>query len=655
MQVAITSATLKTTATPDASGNYQPYCAVVGTINAGRVGTKVAGQTDAQTTYAIGFQVNLPSTWNGNLFFSGGGGTDGSIPNTTGTVANGEAVNPLLMGYATASDDSGHNGTNNDNNNAGGAAFGLDEQARIDFGYNAIGLTKQLANALISRYYAKAQTRSYFAGCSEGGREAMMVAQRFGNQFDGIIAGDPGSDLPKAWLAEAWNTQQFGNASRAQGLFETTGPGAGVTPLLNAAIQPAQWTALQTAILNQCDAADGLVDGMVNKTCTFDVTTLTCGAAGAPAACLLPAQTTALKNVVAGAKNTAGTSLYSDWPWDPGIGQPGWLVWNTGFYGTTGTNRAINVTLGGGAGPLIFTTPPTLGLATANSLVNYELNFNFDTDTAKLTATTPTYPVAPLDFMGTHSTDLSAFKAKGGKMILYHGRGDPVFSFNYSAGWVDFAQPDARQRHGQGLRPPVRRARHEPLRRRPGHRQHPGLHGARELGREGPGARQHRRLVEHDGAGDLRLGPAGRRDDAGAAALPVPAVRALHRRDRHERGRAGGAEQPEQLRLHDALSARRARPAPTLRAGLRAATSAARAASRSDSMPRSAPATKTVRSADAGSRAHRETMPSRAVSTTAGCRSCSATTWRRRRFRASRSSTSGSASRSSCAGSTSRS
>ena len=438
MTVAITSATLRTTATADAAGNYQPYCAIVGTINGGRAGTKIAGQTDAQTTYAIGFQVNLPSAWNGDMFFSGGGGSDGSIPNTTGNVTNGEAVNPLLRGYASVSNDSGHsNAVNSDPNNAGAAAFGLDQQARVDFGYNSIGLTKQLANALISRYYGRAHTRSYFAGCSEGGREAMVVAQRFGSEFNGIIAGDPGSDLPKAWLAEAWNTQQFANAARAQGFFETTGPGAGVTPLLNAAIQPAQWTALQTAILAKCDAADGLADGMVNKTCSFDVTTLTCGTAGAPAACLLPAQATALKNVVAGAKNSAGTSLYSDWPWDPGIGQPGWLAWDTGNYSTTGVNTAINATLGGGSGPLIFTTPPTTGLATANSLVQYQLTFNWDTDVAKLTATTPTYPVAPLDFMGTHSTDLSAFKANGGKMILYHGRGDPVFSFNYTAGWID--------------------------------------------------------------------------------------------------------------------------------------------------------------------------------------------------------------------------
>ncbi|NUZ04815.1 tannase/feruloyl esterase family alpha/beta hydrolase [Piscinibacter koreensis] len=438
MQVAITSATLRSTATTDASGNYRPYCAVVGTINGGRVGNRVAGQTEAVATYAIAFQVNLPSTWNGNLFFAGGGGSNGSIPNTTGTVTNGEAVNPLLAGYATASTDTGHsNATNNDPANGGTAAFGLDNQARLDFGYNGIGLTKQLANKLIERYYGKAQTHSYFAGCSEGGREAMMVAQRFGSEFDGVVAGDPGSDLPKAWLAEAWDTQQFASAARAQNLFETTGPGAGTTPLLNAAIRPAQWTALQQAVLAQCDAADGLADGMTNKPCNFDLSRVTCGTAGAPAECLSSVQATALQRVMAGARNSAGTALYSDWPWDPGIGAPGWLAWKTGAYSTTGTNTAINVTLGGGAGPLIFTTPPTLGLGTANSLVQYQLNFNFDTDAPKISATSATYPVAPIDFMGTHSTDLSAFKARGGRMILYHGLADPVFSFKYTARWID--------------------------------------------------------------------------------------------------------------------------------------------------------------------------------------------------------------------------
>ena len=441
--VSITSTKIAKTTATDASGNPQSYCAVAGTINGGRKGLQAAGQTDAMSTYAIAFQINLPTRWNGRMFMSGGGGSDGSVPDTTGAISNGETVQPLLSGYATVSNDSGHsNATNNDPNNAGTASFGLDPVARVDFGYNAIGQTKQLANQLVARYYAKKQDYAYFMGCSEGGREAMMVSQRFGDEFDGVVAGDPGSDLPKAWLAEAWDTQQFAAAAQAQGFLETTGPGASnATPLMNAAFQPAQWAALQQAVLAKCDADDGLVDGMINKrSCTFDVSTLACGAPGAPGApgCLVPAQVTAMQKVMGGVKNSAGDALYSDWPWDAGIGAFGWQIWKTGFgYRTSGANDAINATLGGGAGPLIFTTPPTQGLATGNSLVQFQLRFDWDADAPKIKATDGTYTESAYSFMGTHSTDMSKLKGKGGKLILYHGTSDPVFSFNYTAKWVD--------------------------------------------------------------------------------------------------------------------------------------------------------------------------------------------------------------------------
>ncbi len=441
--MSITSATLSKTTATDASGNPQTYCAVVGTINGGRAGFKATGQTDAQTTYAIGFQINLPSTWNSRLFFSGGGGTDGSIPDTTGVITDGEAVNPLLSGYATVSDDSGHtDSVNSDPNNAGSSAFGLDPQARLDFGYNAIGQTKQLANQLIARYYGKKQDYAYFMGCSEGGREAMMVSQRFGNEFDGVVAGDPGSDLPKAWLAEAWDTQQFAAAAAAQGFFENGQGASANTPLLSSAFTSTQWSAMQNAILAKCDADDGLVDGMINKACTFDVSTLACNTTGAPAApnCLSTAQVTAMQKVMGGPKNSAGDALYADWPWDVGIGAPGWLIWKVGIpgaFGPPGVNGAINVTLGGGAGPLVFTSPPTQGLSTANSLVQYQLHFDWNNDAPKITATSGIYSTSAYDFMGTHSTDLSTLKNKGGKLIVYHGTSDPVFSFNYTANWYN--------------------------------------------------------------------------------------------------------------------------------------------------------------------------------------------------------------------------
>jgi feruloyl esterase len=441
--VTITSAALASSGGVDSGGDHPRYCAVIGTINGSRVGHGASGTgpgVDGKSIYAIRFQVNLPTNWNGRLFFAGGGGTDGTVPDTTGVVTKGEAVDPLQLGYATASDDSGHSdAVNSDPANGGNAAFGLDPQARLDFGYNAIGQAKQVANLLIARYYGRAQAHSYFVGCSEGGREAMMVTQRFPEEFDGVVAGDPGSDLPRAWLAEAWDTQQFAAAAASQGFFETTGPGAGKTPLLNAALSPAQWGVLQSAILARCDAADGLADGMVNKPCTgFDPGALACSDAGtAVAACLAPAQVNALRTVMAGPRNRAGAALYVDWPWDAGIGQPGWLAWKTGAFRTTGINSAINVTLGGGSGPLVFTSPPTPGLATPNALVEYQLGFDWDADAPKIMATSGEYATSAYDFMGTHATDLSRFRKHGGKLLLYHGRADPVFSFNYTANWLD--------------------------------------------------------------------------------------------------------------------------------------------------------------------------------------------------------------------------
>lgn len=438
--VAITSAALATTATADADGNKRSYCAVKGTINAGRLGARTGSQTIAQTTYAINFQINLPLKWNGRLFFGGGSGTNGSVPDTTGVITKGEAMNPLLAGYATVSDDSGHaNAVNADPANGDTSAFGLDPQARLDFGYQSIGKTKAVANKLISAYYGKAQDYAYFVGCSEGGREAMMVTQRYPDEFDGVVAGNPGADLPQATVGGTQRTQYFAEVARAQGYFETTGPGAGVTPLLNAAFKPAQWAALQTALLAQCDAADGLVDGMINhyKACKFDAAQLACGATGAPADCLLPSQVTALQKGMAAARNSKGEQLYADWPWDAGIGAPGWTIWRTGFYATTGANNGISVTLGGSALPLLFTTPPPSGMSSPNAMLQYMLNYNMDSDAPKIFAKGGIYTESAMDFMGTGVTDLSAFKKRGGKLMVYHGQGDPIFSLNHTTNWFD--------------------------------------------------------------------------------------------------------------------------------------------------------------------------------------------------------------------------
>src|SRR5206468_7377850 len=149
---------------------------------------QVDGQINARTgvdglPYAINFRLRLPTVWNQRFYMQGGGGTDGSVPDATAVMA---------QGYATIGTDSGHDNTLDNNPNAGGTgAFGVDPQARVDFGYNSYDQVAVTGKALVKAYYGSPQTFSYFQGCSEGGREAMLMPQRFPDHFDGVTAGDP--------------------------------------------------------------------------------------------------------------------------------------------------------------------------------------------------------------------------------------------------------------------------------------------------------------------------------------------------------------------------------------------------------------------------------------------------------------------------------
>jgi hypothetical protein len=124
--------------------------------------------------------MRLPSQWNGKFFFEGGGGSNGNAGEALGNLQGQQTTNALVLGYAVVSQDSGHdNATNNDPKLNGSQTFGFDEQARLDFGYNSYDQVTQAAKALIKLYYGKGPERSYYLGCSEGGREAMMMSQRF--------------------------------------------------------------------------------------------------------------------------------------------------------------------------------------------------------------------------------------------------------------------------------------------------------------------------------------------------------------------------------------------------------------------------------------------------------------------------------------------
>lgn len=397
-----------------ASGDLPAHCQVSGSLDER---TGIDGKP-----YAIGFELRtpLPAAWNGKFFFQGGGGTNGVIVPATGNLLNAPSGTALARGYAVVSTDGGHA------TGASDATFGLDPQARRDYGYNAVGRVTTVAKQIVRTRFGRAASRSYLLGCSNGGRDAMVAASRFADQFDGFVAANPGFNLPKAALAQAWDTQQFFSAA--------TGPGQ-----LPKDIFPASsMTTVAQRILAKCDALDGVSDGMVNDRAgcqaafSLDTDVPTCSG-GATTGCLSAAQKSALARVFAGAENSQGESLYADWPWDPGIAGAGWRFWklDAGF-----APLPFNTLIGAGAVGFIFTTPPDAPDLSDGGL-GYQLGFSMDSGAPKIFAKNGTFTESAMEFMTPpNPTQLTTLKARG-KMIVVHGTGDPVFSANDTIAWYD--------------------------------------------------------------------------------------------------------------------------------------------------------------------------------------------------------------------------
>ena len=234
-----------------ATATVAEHCQIDGAMNQR---TGVDGQT-----YAIKFRLRMPTNWNGRLYMGGGGGSNGSVVDPIGTTVQGTSL--ISLGYATLGTDSGHdNAIDNKASAAGTASFGADPQARIDFGYNSYDQTVQAGKALIGKYYGKLPDRSYFVGCSEGGREAMVMSQRFPTYFDGIVAGDPGFHLPLAAVAGAQVSQTFAVVARAQNLVDTAGD-----PAIFKTFTDPDLMLVRGAVLAACDNLDGLTDGIVDN------------------------------------------------------------------------------------------------------------------------------------------------------------------------------------------------------------------------------------------------------------------------------------------------------------------------------------------------------------------------------------------------------
>ena len=335
--------------------------------------------------YAIRFEMRLPVEWNGRFLHQGNGGSDGEVKPAIGDISGTRAsggIPALARGFAVLSSDSGHSGADSANASLGlaaGVAFGLDPQARRDYGYAADMTLAPIAKAILTAHYGRKPDFSYYGGCSNGGRHAMVAASRMPEQYDGYLVGDPGFDLPRAALQHAWDAQAFVKAD----------------PDIRKSITREDAALIHLKITAACDKLDGIADGLTSdlaacqKVFSFD--SLVC-AEGATADCLPKAKVEALKMSFAGPHDSKGKSLYSDWPVDGGVGTGNWRMWKVESPIPPWHNYPIIATMGAASLHYVFTTPPTPVQGTNEALMKGLEDFDFDRDAPKIFATTDAYP-----------------------------------------------------------------------------------------------------------------------------------------------------------------------------------------------------------------------------------------------------------------------
>lgn len=352
--------------------NLPSHCRIEGIVNER---TGAGGKS-----YGIGFALALPTDWNGRFLLMGGGGLNGSVGEPIGPVAAGGRP-ALTRGFAVLSHDSGHKGAVFD------SAFMADQRAALDFVEASVRTVTLLGKAITERYYGKVANKSYMTGCSTGGREGMLAAQRYPELFDGIVVGAPAMRTGNSNLGMAYAQIMFNQAAPkdAQG-----------RPLIERTFTPADRALVLNGLLNQCDGLDGLKDGMIENVgqCRFQPARLQC-TGEKTADCLSAAQVIALERAFAGPKDSAGYQLYAPVPYDIGI---------------VDTSGPIPGYIPTGA-------PGVFGPASHDLTIDLDARINEvrNNPSQRLTDT-------------SYWTNLNTFLSRGGKMLFYHGVSDPWFS-----------------------------------------------------------------------------------------------------------------------------------------------------------------------------------------------------------------------------------
>jgi feruloyl esterase len=370
---------------PVARGAFQlqlpEHCRVTGSI-------RPTGDSD------IRFELWLPASgWNHRYRQVGNGGLAGYVNHL-------DMIQPLRHGWAVASTDDGHDTAFDPTGFDARWAVGHPEKVK-DYGHRAVHLTALTAQALVTAYYSRRAEHTYFTGCSDGGRESLMEAQRYPGDFDGYLVGAPGIDLPNQELSSV-------HVWRA---LHALGP--------DQQLSAAQLGALSAAVLERCDALDGVKDGVLRdpRRCDFRPRELVCGHAAGPA-CLSEAQAEALQKIYDGLRDPAtgaqlapgawGT-LGTELPWlpnflrdAPGRGSPG------------APSSLMGAVLYGN--PIL--DPAALNIADATKDAKLRLN-----------------PIVNSD-----DPDLGAARRMGRKILHYHGWADPIIAAQYSVAYFNAVQ-----------------------------------------------------------------------------------------------------------------------------------------------------------------------------------------------------------------------
>lgn len=344
---------------------------------------RVAGVIRPSSDSNIRFEVWAPASgWNGKFHGVGNGGFAGSL-------SYGELATRLRHGYAAATTDTGHTGGNAE------WAPGHPEKL-IDYGYRAIHEMTEKAKAIITAFYGSAPKRSYFASCSNGGRQALMEAQRYPADYDGIIAGAPANDFTHTAVGFLWDQQAL---------------------MMDPAsyIPATKMSALESAVLGACDMKDGLTDALITdpRRCRFDPATLLCQGADSDK-CLTAPQVAAVKKIYEGPTDSTGKPVFPGFVPGGEAGNGGWGAWITG----AAPGKSLQY---------FFGTQLYQNMLAGNPAWDYK-TFKVDTDGRRIES-----QLAAV--LNATDPNLKPFQSRGGKLILFHGWCDaaltPLNTINY--------------------------------------------------------------------------------------------------------------------------------------------------------------------------------------------------------------------------------